>query len=116
MGVVGDDMQRLAAFYEALGMPRTDAGDDWIQLDLDGRTFEILERSALPQYDARRFQVGFDVPDIEAARALVIAAGAEPISDIQGSDDSPNRWCYFRDPEGNVFEITQRRPPATAQG
>ena len=112
MGVVVDDMERMARFYEALGVPRADAGEDWIQLDLDGRTFEILERSALPQYDARRFQVGFDVADIESARVAVIAAGAEQISEIAGSPDSPNRWCYFRDPEGNVFEITQRRSPS----
>jgi predicted enzyme related to lactoylglutathione lyase len=108
MGVVVDDMDRMAAFYEALGIPRADAGKDWIQLDLDGRTFEILERSALPQYDARRFQVGFDVDDIEASRTALIAAGATPITDIEGGDESENRWCYFRDPEGNVFEITQR--------
>ncbi len=111
MGVVADDMERMAAFYEALGIPRLGAGRHWIQLDLDGRTLEILERSALPQYDARRVQVGFDVADIDVAREAVIAAGAEPISKIEGSPDSPSRWCYFRDPEGNVFEITERRPP-----
>jgi predicted enzyme related to lactoylglutathione lyase len=116
IGVVADDMERLAAFYEALGVPRIHKGKDWIQLDLDGRTFEILERSALPQYDARRVQVGFEVADIEVAREAVIAAGAEPISEIEGSRDSRNRWCYFRDPEGNVFEITQHRAPTAGAG
>ena len=115
MGVVVDDMERMAAFYSALGLPRTDAGKDWIQLDLGGNTFEILERSELPQYDARRFHVGFDVGDIESARTAVIAAGAEAISDILGSADSPNRWCDFRDPEGNAFEITQRQPASTEE-
>ena len=105
IGVVVDDMERMAAFYEALGVPRADTGKGWIQFDLDGRTFEILERSSLPQYDGRRFQVGFEVADIEAARHALIAAGAEPISEIEGGD---NRWAYFRDPEGNMFEITQR--------
>jgi predicted enzyme related to lactoylglutathione lyase len=109
MGVVADDMERMAAFYEALGIPRLAAGRHWIQFDLEGRTLEILERSALPQYDARRVQVGFDVADIEVAREAVIAAGAEPISEIEGSPNSANRWCYLRDPEGNVFEITERR-------
>ena len=111
IGVVADDIERMAAFYEGLGVPRIDAGADWIQLDLQGRTFEILERSSLPQYDHRRFQVGFDVEDIEAARQAVIAAGAEPISAILGGPDGDNRWCYFHDPEGNVFEITQRGSP-----
>jgi catechol 2,3-dioxygenase-like lactoylglutathione lyase family enzyme len=106
VGVVVDDLQRMAAFYEALGVPRTQGDAESVQLDLDGRTFEILQRSDEPQYDRRRFQVGFDVADIEATRAALIAAGAEPISDILGGD---NRWAYFRDPEGNVFEITQRQ-------
>jgi hypothetical protein len=47
------------------------------------------------------------VKDIHSARSELIAAGAEPISEVDGEHDSPNAWCYFRDPEGNVFEITQ---------
>jgi catechol 2,3-dioxygenase-like lactoylglutathione lyase family enzyme len=113
VGVVVDDMERMAAFYEALGVPRSAAGRGWIQLDLEGRTLEILQRSSLPQYDERRFQVGFDVPDIEAAREALIAAGAEPISDTLGGD---NPWAYFRDPEGNVFEITQRQARPSEPG
>ena len=106
VGVVVDDLERMAAFYEALSVPRSDGDAESVQLDFDGRTFEILRRSDEPQYDRRRFQVGFDVADIEAAREALIEAGAEPISDILGGD---NRWAYFRDPEGNVFEITQRQ-------
>jgi predicted enzyme related to lactoylglutathione lyase len=112
IGVVADDMEGVAAFYEGLGMPRTNAGKGWIQLDLDGRTFEILQRSDRPQYDARRYAVGFDVEDIEAARAALVAGGAEAVTEVKGSLESGNRWCYLRDPEGNVFEITQRRRAA----
>ena len=108
LGVVVDDLDRQAAFYESLGLRRTEAGPDWIQFDLDGRIFELLERSLLPQYAARRYQVGFDVENIEAARASLVSAGAEPISEIEVAADGANRWCYFRDPEGNVFEITER--------
>ena len=119
LGVVVDDLEGAATFYEALGLRRSDTGGDWIQFDLDGRTFELLERSALPQYDARRFQVGFAVTDIEATRDALVAAGAIAISGIEGDRDSPNRWCYFRDPEGNVFEITAPQHPRegdSAQG
>jgi predicted enzyme related to lactoylglutathione lyase len=116
IGVVADDMEGMAAFYEGLGMPRTDAGKSWIQLDLDGRTFEILQRSPKPQYDERRYAVGFDVEDIEVARADLLAAGAEAITEIQGRPEGANRWCYLRDPEGNVFEITQRRRAAPDAG
>jgi predicted enzyme related to lactoylglutathione lyase len=108
IGVVVDDLELQAAFYESVGLRRTDAGQDWIQFDLDGRTFELLERSRVPQYDVRRYQVGFDVADIEAARRSLIEAGAVQISDVETAADGKSRWCYFRDPEGNVFEITER--------
>ena len=88
------------------------AGSSWTST---AGPFEILERSELPEYDARRFQVGFDVADIEAARDALIAAGAEAISRIHGGPASSNRWCYMRDPEGNVFEITQRQSPAAGK-
>ena len=112
LGSVVDDLEGAAMFWEALGLRRTDTGAYWIQFDLDGRTFELLKRSALPQYDARRFQVGFEVEDIDRSRAALLAAGAVPITGIEGGSDGGGRWSYFRDPEGNVFEITdQRRVP-----
>src|SRR5262245_35476625 len=105
IGIVVDDMEGQAAFYESLGFRRTGKGDDWIHYEFEGRTFELLQRSDVPQYDERRYQVGFDVEDIETALAAVTAAGAQQISPIEG-DEGDDRWVYFRDPEGNVFEIT----------
>jgi catechol-2,3-dioxygenase len=112
MGVVVDDLDAQAAFYrETVGLHQTEAGDGWVQFELDGNMFEVIERAALPQYAERRYQVGFTVSDIEATRESLIAAGVEPITDIEGDADTANRWCYFRDPEGNVFEITQWHKP-----
>jgi catechol 2,3-dioxygenase-like lactoylglutathione lyase family enzyme len=109
IGVVAEDMDGQAAFYrDVLGLRQVDAGDDWVQFDFDGRTFEILGRSALSQYDARRVQVGFTVEDIETAREELLAAGVKALTAIEGDHIAGARWCYFRDPEGNVFEITQR--------
>lgn len=113
IGVVADDLTAQAAFYrDVLGFRQVAAGDDWVQFEFDGRTFEILARSSLAQYDTRRVQVGFVVDDIEEARAELLAAGVEPVSDIEGAEDDDARWAYFRDPEGNVFEITERRRKA----
>ena len=113
IGVVAEDLDAQAAFYrDVLGFRQTAAGEDYVQFEFEGRTFEILARSGLPQYDARRVQVGFEVDDIERARAELIAAGVEPISGIEGEASDVNRWAYFRDPEGNVFEITERAPQA----
>jgi catechol 2,3-dioxygenase-like lactoylglutathione lyase family enzyme len=110
MGVVADDLEAQTRFYrDVLGFRQRGAGDSWVEFDLDGRLFEVIGKSALPQYDAPRYQVGFTVSDIEEARAALIEAGVTAISEIEGGDDTDNRWCYFRDPEGNVFEITEWR-------
>jgi hypothetical protein len=71
----------------------------------EGREFELIERSDDPEYDRVRFQVGFEVEDIERAREELIRRGAKPITGIQG-EETP--WVYFTDPEGSVFEIKQR--------
>jgi predicted enzyme related to lactoylglutathione lyase len=80
--------------------------------------FELIQRDALPQYDDKRYQVGFTVEDIHAARAELISRGAAPLTEIEPTEPgSHNLWCYFRDSEGNVFEITQwldRTPPSAA--
>ena len=117
IGVVADDLEGQAAFYrDVLGLPETERGEGWVQFDLDGGLFEVIQRSAEPQYGSRRTQVGFTVDDIEGARAALIAAGVEPLTEIEGDDDTDNRWAYFRDPEGNVFEITQWLRPRARSG
>lgn len=117
IGVVVEDLETARRFWErVVGQPVTDTGPDYVQWELgDGRIFELIQRSDSPEYDRPRFQVGFAVEDIRTARQELIDLGAEPISEIM--DGEVNSWAYFRDPEGNVFEITQRpglapaRPP-----
>jgi catechol-2,3-dioxygenase len=109
LGVVADDLEGMASFYrDTMGFQQTGRGDGWVQFDVDGHLFEVIARSpTLRQYDRRRYQVGYTVDDIVVVRNALVAAGVEPISEIDGDDDTDNLWCYFRDPEGNVFEITQ---------
>jgi catechol 2,3-dioxygenase-like lactoylglutathione lyase family enzyme len=108
IGVVADDMEAQRRFYrDTLGLRETEVGPDWVQFEPDPQLFEVIRRSALPQYEARRYQVGFTVDDIQAARDELLRGGPEAISEIEGGPDTENLWCYFRDPEGNVFEITQ---------
>jgi predicted enzyme related to lactoylglutathione lyase len=108
IGVVVDDLEGQRRFWgEVLGVPEAGAGPDYVEFDAgDGRTFEVLKRSEAPEYDRRRFQVGFEVEDIESAREGLIRHGVEPITEIVRGDGSA--WAYFRDPEGKIFEITQR--------
>ena len=108
IGVVVEDLDGQARFWsELLGASESAKGPDFVQFDLPGgRTFEVLRRSSDPEYDRPRFQVGFAVDDIEAAREELIRRDVEPVTGIVRGDRSS--WAYFRDPEGNVFEITQR--------
>jgi catechol 2,3-dioxygenase-like lactoylglutathione lyase family enzyme len=110
IGVVAEDLEAQRRFYrDTLQLKELEATDDWIEFDMGGRKFELLRRIDTPQYAERRYQVGFAVPDIRAVVKELEARGVERISEIEGGPpDAPQYWCYFRDPEGNVFEITQR--------
>lgn len=110
IGVVVEDLERQRRFYrDKLGFRETGGSDDWVHLEVPGGgLFELIRRDPSPQYDAKRYQVGFTVEDIDAARRELVRRGVEAISDIEGEEPgSSNMWCYFRDPEGNVFEVTQ---------
>ena len=111
IGVVADDMDAQAAYYaSALGLKESERGSDCVIFDMGGANrLEILRRDpSLPQYAAKRFQVGFLVDDIHAAREELVGKGVKAITEVLGGPSSGAYWCYFQDPEGNVFEITQR--------
>jgi predicted enzyme related to lactoylglutathione lyase len=110
LGLVVDDLEAQRRFYgELLGLEEADADEDWVQFEMgESNVFELLRRTEQAQYDRRRFQPGFSVEDIHAARQRLIDRGATPITEIEMASDGGSSWCYFRDPEGNVFEVTQR--------
>jgi catechol 2,3-dioxygenase-like lactoylglutathione lyase family enzyme len=107
IGVVCADLEQQRHFYrDILGLREADHAEDWVQFDMGpGVTFEIIAQSGDPEYDHPRYQVGFAVEDIHAAREELAGQGIQVVSDIKGSN---SYWAYFRDPEGNVFEITER--------
>ncbi len=109
IGVVTHDLEGQRRFYgEVLGLKELGTGEDWVQFDLDGRMLELLARSEEPQYAERRVQAGFAVDDIRAASQELEARGVMRISEVEGGPESGQYWCYFRDPEDNVFELAQR--------
>jgi predicted enzyme related to lactoylglutathione lyase len=110
IGVVADDLEQQRRFYQdVLGFRETGGSGSWVHFEVPGGgLFELIQRDPSPQYDAKRYQVGFTVQDIRAAREVLVRRGAELISEIEGEESgSSNMWCYFRDSEGNVFEVTQ---------
>ncbi len=109
IGIVTDHLERQRAFYrDVLGISEAYVGPDYVQFELDGNLLELLRRTDDPEYDRPRIQIGFEVADIRAARSRLIGQGAEPVTEILGGPESSNYWAYFRDPDGNVFEITER--------
>ena len=112
IGVVVEDLAEQRRFYrEVLGFTEVKAGADWVHFDLgNGNLLELIQRNNDPQYDRARYQVGYTVEDILSARAELIARGVEPVTRIEGDAAAGGRWCYFRDPEGNVFEIKECVP------
>lgn len=109
IGVVCDDLEGQRRFYrDVLGLEEGGEGPGWVWFRIGSNLFELLARTNDPQYDRPRYQTGFTVEDIHAARAELLSRGVEPISEIDGGPESGQYWCYFRDPEGNVFEIVER--------
>ena len=113
IGVVVDDLATQRRFWaDLLGVEQHHDGPGFAHFIMPtGESFEVIERSELPEYDACRFQVGFEVEDIVATRAELIRRGVTPISEIM-EPESPDPWAYFRDPGGNVFEIKEHKPTA----
>ena len=110
IGVVCEDLDRQRAFYaDVFGLPELARGGTWAWFDLGWpNLFELLALDpAMPQYERRRFQVGFATDDITAAREELVRRGVEPVTGIE-SDTEGDAWCYFRDAEGSLFELSQR--------
>jgi catechol 2,3-dioxygenase-like lactoylglutathione lyase family enzyme len=106
IGVVCDDLQAQRRFYrDVLGLEERHVTEGSVWYMFDGKILELLQKSERAQYARRGVAVGFLVADIRAARALLVERGVEPVSDIEGGP--AEYWAYFRDAEGNLFEIVQ---------
>ena len=108
IGIVCDDFEAQRRFYrDVLGFKETrhDSGSAWF--DLDGKLLELFPKSSHPQYARRSITVGFVVEEIRAARATLLERHVTPVGEIEhGGRES---WAYFKDGDGNLFEIVQRR-------
>ena len=142
--LIARDWQRLSAFYESVfgcvrvlperhlsgesierGSNVPGARIDGVHLRMpgfgeDGPTLEVFQYAAredapLPVANRIGFgHVAFEVDDVAAARAAVVAGGGSMVGTIESvaiEGVGTITWTYVRDPEGNIIEL-QRRDPA----
>jgi catechol 2,3-dioxygenase-like lactoylglutathione lyase family enzyme/uncharacterized damage-inducible protein DinB len=141
--LVARDWRALGRFYEqALACvplaPERDLSGEWLERGTgvrgaritgahyrlpgggpSGPTLEIFQyhppqEAAPPPANRVGFgHIAFAVPDVEAARAAVIAAGGQPVGTVETivlAGAGRITWTYVRDPEGNLIELQHREP------
>jgi len=112
---VCDNLESQKHFYrDVLGLKELRSGQDFVLFDFDGKLLELLAKSPLPQYDRRRVSFAFEVDDIHSARMELIDRGVEAVTKVEGGPRSRQYWTYFKDAEGNLFELVQRLSDASA--
>lgn len=103
--LMAQDMDRAIAFYEAtFGLSRHFASPFWSELGWRGAVVALHGG-----HDGGRVVsgLGFEVDDLEAACAAVVAAGGVIEQGPEDRPGEPIRLATARDPEGNVFSIAQ---------
>ncbi len=109
------DMDRSAAFYDALGWARVETQDGAVAYDLIGQTLGLypLEKLAedigleVSELGAGRASLGYNCREKEAVAAVLDAAknaGArilKPASDVFWG----GHHGYFADPDGHIWEV-----------
>jgi catechol 2,3-dioxygenase-like lactoylglutathione lyase family enzyme len=110
IGVVCEDLEAQRRFYrDTLGLKEVRAGEGFAWFEFEDKLFELLAKSDKPQYDRRRVSFAFEVDDIRATRTELLSRGVEAVTEIEGGPDDRQYWAYFKDAEGNLFEVVQRR-------
>ncbi|GGX50040.1 glyoxalase [Tateyamaria omphalii] len=109
------DMEKLAAFYEALGWQRVDSPDGVIAFNLIGQTLGLYPLQALAdeiglpidQLGRGAITLAHNVPektDVAPLLARAEAAGAKILKPTQDVFWGGHHG-YFADPEGHIWEI-----------
>jgi predicted enzyme related to lactoylglutathione lyase len=107
------DLEASARFYrDAIGIPLREAGGSGEETHreyswTDGEYLHFALFPARPGGRTRGVELSFFVDDLDAAHARAVAASADVASE---PEDQPwGRTAGYRDPDGNVVGLTQRR-------
>jgi catechol 2,3-dioxygenase-like lactoylglutathione lyase family enzyme len=110
-GTGTDARGQMSAFArDVLGLrPASVTGVEADLFDLpDGSSFAVASPQGMGATDR---SVGFLVDDIDVAVQELRAAGAEVDDEISGN--ARERYVHFRAPDGQLYELVERRPSGT---
>jgi lactoylglutathione lyase len=119
--LLAEDFDRCLAFYrDAVGLDvRLHVEGVYAELDGGGTgvTLAVYRRdlmaealgSTLAPPVGERIVFTFDVDDVDATFTLLVRAGATPVKEPHDQPAWEIRVAHLRDPEGNLFELDQRR-------
>jgi len=107
IGIVCDDLEAQRHFYrDVLGLTERNVIVGTSGFEVDGNLLELFAKSNMPQYARAGVGFGFVVEDIQLARATLIERGVTAVGEVDGAGGA--HWAYFRDAEGNLFELVER--------
>jgi predicted enzyme related to lactoylglutathione lyase len=115
IGLVLDcsDPERLAKFWAlALGYGSLGTFGSYVVLVPNGRPGPklLLQRVDEPKSVKNRMHFDFEVPDIHAEAARLVALGATRVSE-QPLTEHGTSWLLMMDPEGNEFCVCDAGQP-----
>jgi catechol 2,3-dioxygenase-like lactoylglutathione lyase family enzyme len=112
-----EDLDRALAFYvDLLGFELNHRSDPYAQLRTGATRLAFYERRAMAetlgfpldaaQENAPAFQLGFFVPNVDAAWAELMVSG---VTGVTPPADRAwgQRTAYVRDPDGNLVELVE---------
>ena len=115
--LIVDDLDRALQFYtEVLGLRLGHRSGNYAQLDTGTTRLGFYTREAMakmlglslqpPAQNTPGFEIGFKVPDVDAAFAELVAHGATAVTS-PATRPWGQRTAYVRDPDGHLIELAQ---------
>jgi catechol 2,3-dioxygenase-like lactoylglutathione lyase family enzyme len=124
VGVKTERYDQMADFTrDVLGLAQRRRDDGWAVHRLGSEGQDFFEVFRPGQYDERMLPadagaltIGLEVDDLVAARAELVAAGLEEVTDITWANKAGFGWLFFRAPDGNLYALQQSRAPSAGGG
>ncbi|MGH9034164.1 MAG: VOC family protein [Acidimicrobiia bacterium] len=118
--LIVEDLDASLRFWtDLLGLSLGHRSGPYAQLDTGTTRLALYQRDAMaatlgrplqpPAPEAPGFEVGFKVPDVDAAYQELVAGGARP---VRPPADQPwgQRTAYVADPDGHLVELVCANP------